>query len=363
MFADPGNDNKSEYASPSGMHVYGATDSIETLDIQVVYYVAQDVEPLADWHDRISYHLERVKKFHEREFCGQSEFDYSIYPSPFIASATRCGFPQDDVNRFYWHVINEVWHSGKIQFTGQGFPILLVLSDVNFSPGYDDWTRTCDGKTCIFPPPHSKCSGHVNENGEDRPGSRCGGARSVFWPEKHIGLGLVTADGWRVPIKGTDCVVYHEGIGHAIGLPHPEPINNSVMGLAQYVDSINLAWVDDDQKTKLGWKPVEVDHSSLFSTFQVSHSPTRPSAREHVRIKAVFPSRYTAQSIVAEYQTGLREPFRSLGKPEITKTEEISTAVWELPLIPLGESVGYRVCIRTQSGETEEIWHYLKIRN
>ncbi len=363
VYADPGNGDGPVCTSSAGMHVYGATDSIDQLDIQAVYYVARDREPLPDWHERLTYHLERAKKFHEREFCGQSEFTYTIHPSPFVASATRCGFPQDDVNRFYWHVINEVWHSGDIEFTGEGFPILLVLSDVNFSPGYDDWTRTCDGKTCIFPPPHSECSGYVKETGEDRPGTRCGGARSVFWPEKHIGLGLVTADGWRVPIEGTACVVYHEGIGHAIGLPHPEPINNSVMGLAQYVDSINNTWIDDDQKEALGWQRSEVDRSDLFSTFQISHRPTNPSATQTITITATFSERSAPVSLAADYQLSLRDSFHDLGEPSYVQKGGEIRATWDIPPMPTGASAGYRVHIQTESGVSEEIWGYLNIRN
>lgn len=355
-------DSDCENSSLYGMHVFGATDGIKKIDVQVPYYVPSDREPLQDWRERVEYHLCRVKKFHDREFCGQSELIYTIYPSPFVGSVTRSGFPQDDVNRFFWYIINDVWHSGRISFDEDMFPILLVLSDVNFSPGYDDWTRTCNGDGCIFPGPHSKCAGHVKDTGEDRPGTRCGGARSVFWPEKHIGLGLVTADGWRVPIKGTDCVVYHEGVGHAIGLPHPEPIDNSVMGLAQYEDSINKTWVNEDQKEKLGWRHAPIDRSDLFSTFEVSHSPTNPSATSTVIVKAKFPSRFIAQSITAKCQNGLREPFQSLGEAGMVRVGDNTLAYWCLPPLPVGESVGYRVRIETTNGEREEIWNYYKVR-
>lgn len=349
--------------SLSGIHVFGATDSIKKIDVQVVYYVPCDVEPLPDWRERVNYHLRRVEKFHDRELCGQSELIYTVYPSPFIASATRSGFPQDDVNRFFWYIINEVWNSEKIFFKEDMFPILLVLSDANFSPSYDDWTRACNGEVCVFPGPHSKCAGHVKDNGEDRPGTRCGGARSVFWPEKHMGFGLVTADGWRVPIKGTDCVVYHEGIGHAIGLPHPEPIDNSIMGLAQYVDSINKTWMNKDQKEILGWRKTPVERSDLFSTFEVCHWPTSPSSTDTVRIQVKFPTQFEARSIVAEYQTGLRNRFESLEGALRFGVDGQTSAVWSVPPVPVGESIGYRVRIETTAGETEEIWNYYKVRH
>ncbi len=346
----------------SNLHVYGSTDSIDIIGVQVVYYVPFDSEPLLDWRERIESHMHRVKKFHARELGNQSELNYTIYPSPFIASATKDEFPQDDVNRFYWHIINEVWHSGKLSFNANSFPIILVFSDNNFSPGYNDWIRECNGKDCIFPPPHSKCAGYVKENGEDRPGTRCGGARSVFWPEKHMGFGLVTADGWRVPIKGTDCVVYHEGIGHAIGLPHSEPLDNSVMGLAQYVDSINKTWLNEKQKKKLGYKPTTNDKKDLFTHFEVSHSPSRPLALKPVKIQATFPRHIKIKRLKAEYQTALRSPFQSLGKATLTYSKKSKIATWCIPPIQIGESIAYRVRLETESHGSEEIWNYYKIR-
>ncbi len=347
---------------PAGMHVYGATDSIETIHAGVVYYVPFDGEPLLDWRERVEYHMRRAQKFHQREFSGQSNLIYSIYPSPFIASTARDGFPKDDVNKFYWHIINEVWHSGKIQFKPDCFPIVLVLSDINFAPGYDDWTRVYDRSNGFFEPPYDFCDGYIRGDGEDRPGSRCGGSRSVFWPEMHIGLGLVTADGWRVPIKGTDCVVYHEGLGHAIGLPHPEPIDNSVMGLAQYEDSIEKTWIHEGQKKSLGWLREGIDHTDLFSTFDVSHSPIKPSPQDQVTITASFNSRYKIKKIIAEVQTALREPFQFLGKG-IVKTEKGFTRVsWIMKPLESNQSAAYRVRIETMCGEREELWHYYKVR-
>ena len=347
----------------SGIHVFGATDSIRKIDVEAVYYIPSDSEPLRDWHERLDYHLRRAQQFHQRELSGQSDLTYSIYPTPFIASATRFGFPQDDVNKFYWHTINEVWHSGKIQFKPGHFPILLVFSDTNFSPAYDDWSRVCREDECFLDPPHSKCAGYVTGNGEDRPGTRCGGARSVFWPEKHIGLGLVTADGWRVPIKGTDCVVYHEGIGHAIGLPHPEPIDNSVMGLAQYVDSINKTWIDEKQKLKLGWNTTEIDRSDLFTGFELSHSPLNPSAEDTIAITASYPSRFKMESIVAEIQTGIREPFQPLESPVIGLEGDRTTVTWKLGSIALNQSRSYRVRIKTDMGAHESLWNHFKVRH
>lgn len=345
------------------MHAFNGDDNIDEIDVQVVYYVAKGVEPLPDWRERIEYHLARVQKFHQRELAGQSNFTYHIHPAPFVASATPNGFPHDDVNKFYWQIVNEVWHSGEVEWKEGAFPILLVMGDCNFSPGYDDWTRVCNPDECFLEPPHKQCAGHVSGNGEDRPGSRAGGARSVYWADQHIGLGLVTADGWRVPIKGTDCVTYHEGIGHAIGLPHPEPINASVMGTAQYVDSIQATWIDDDQKAALNWTPVEINKNDLFSTFSISHQPSKPTTNTPITLYAKLPLRFSVARIQAEIQRALRQPFEALPAPYRFEDEQYQYFSWSLPPLALNQSLAYRIRVETQDGESEIIWDYLKARD
>ena len=346
----------------AGVHTLGSTDSIDRIGVEVVYYLPKDRSPLPDWKERIDYLMQRAQKFHRREFTGQSDFVYDIYPEPFVASATQAAFPKDDPNNFFWTVMNEVWHSGKLHFKTNAFPIILVFSENNFSPSYDDWSRECNGVGCLFPEPHSNCAGYVNDRGEDRPGSRCGGSRAVFWPQKHIGLGLVTADGWKVPMIGSDCVVYHEGIGHSIGLPHPEPINNSVMGLAQYAGCIHQTWIDNDQKEALGWKYAPVDQTDLFSTFQVGHSPRKPIADDPVQIVASFPERYLPATIQAEYQTNLYAPFNRIEANVFWQKDDVYNVIWTLPPVEKGQSVAYRVSIETDSGDRESIWNYYKVR-
>ena len=109
------------------------------------------------------------------------------------------------------------------------------------------------------------------------PGAASGGARSLYQPDRGVGWGLVSGDGWRVPYSGTDCVVYHEGVGHPIGLPHPEPGDDSVMSLAQYKYWLNETWIDEPQKRKLGWQP----------------TPEKPATRRFavLRLHGRFPNR------------------------------------------------------------------------
>lgn len=346
----------------AGMHAYGGDDAIDEIAVHAVYYLAKDDSPLPDWRERISYLLDRIERFHQRELGGQSVMKASLLSEPFIASATRGGFPQEDANSFFFHMMDEIQASGRVQLATDAFPILLVMADMNFCPGYDDWTRACDETQCICPD-HSACAGYVNDQGEDYPGTCCGGARAVYWPARHRGLGLVTADGWRVPLRGSDCVVYHEGIGHSIGLPHPDPINNSVMGLAQYVGYLHESWMDEDQKQAMGWQPEPIDQDGLFSQFHVRHLPLAPKAGETVWLEARWPQRFDAEQVKAAVQGNLREPFASLGEPAINKDGDETRARWRLPAVALGEARAYRVSLQTRSGETEELWGYLRVRS
>ena len=56
--------------------------------------------------------------------------------------------------------------------------------------------------------------GNLAEDGRHFPVAESGGARVNYDAEKAHGVGLAHADGWRVPYSGSDCVIYHEGVGH-----------------------------------------------------------------------------------------------------------------------------------------------------
>lgn len=353
----------SALAQEDRLHAYGGDDCIERIDLVAVYYLTSEREPLPDWRERIEPMLRRCAAFHRREMTGRSTLEYRLLAEPFVSSATHGGLPQDDVNRFFWRLVNEVWESGVIEFREDCFPIVLVMADINFSPGYDDWTRVCDGEGCFLAPPHDDCAGHVTGSGEDRPGSRSGGARSVYWPERGIGLGLVTADGWRVPLKGSDCVVYHEGIGHAIGLPHPDPIDDSVMGMAQYRYFLNETWLNQDQKEAMGWRPQDLDYDNLFSQFSISHDPPAPRAGEAVTIQAHLPAGFEVERIQAEVQTDLWSLFRGLGEARVREMDEGGAIYeWDAPARGLDEGLAYRIRVETVCGQQEELWSYFKVR-
>jgi hypothetical protein len=143
-----------------------------------------------------------------------------------------------------------------------------------------------DAKTfrAVWSAPPRQIEGSADSQGMHFPGAEPEGSHASYLPGEGVGLGLVCGDGWRVPHSGSDCAVYHAGIGHPIGLPHPEPSDDSVMGLAQYNYWLTETWIDEAQKRALGWSSPASKrflHSRAISMSRISpmQSPSRAFTR------------------------------------------------------------------------------------
>ena len=224
----------------AGTKTWDGRYSTEQIELTVVYFVPADREPLSDWRDRVDYYCRRIEKFHSREFGSQSTLTTKVVNQPFTSSQTTSRLRQGDANSIYYRTLSEV--DRGIQFEtklqSKAFPILLVLSEINWRP-LDDFYRLRPAENGL------EFEGNY-QRGEHFPGATSGGARASYIANRGCGWGLVSADGWRVPYRGSDCVVYHEGCGHTVGLQHPEPANGSVMSLGQYRGWISESWLDDD---------------------------------------------------------------------------------------------------------------------
>ena len=149
-----------------------------------------------------------------------------------------------------------------------------------------------------------------------------GGARATYRPDEGLGMGLVSGDGWRVPYSGSDSVFYHEGVGHPIGLPHPEPLGDSVMGIAQYKFWINQTWVNPSQKPAPGWSdgtglrsvrlPTKTYTNDLFTVFTAVPNPLVPTPKEPVKLEFTWPEGSKLRAIKIQVQTDLRGRWRTL---------------------------------------------------
>lgn len=337
-------------------------DAYDTSHIEVtmVYFVPSDRVPLSDWRQRVDYYSKRIEQFHGREFQGQSKLTTVVSPEPFISGLSTSQLRVGDANQIYYRTLNEV--DRRLKFAPsrteamqerKAFPILLVLSEINWRP-LDDFFRmksTRDG--FVFEGNYS--------GGQHFPGATSGGARALYNPSRGIGWGLVSADGWRVPYRGSDCVVYHEGCGHTVGLPHPEPGNGSVMSMGQYRGWISESWLDKEQKTRLGWVPEEVPLDAqieLFSTFRAIPSPLVPQPGQAVRLNLDFPSDAEVKSLRVQFQTSVTGPWVELPQQwQGAAPEFASLGKFDRPT-----PVSYRVDATLMNGETEELWGYFQVR-
>ncbi|MEZ6123319.1 MAG: hypothetical protein R3C49_09115 [Planctomycetaceae bacterium] len=326
------------------------------IDVTVVYFVPSDRSPLIDWKDRVSYFCRRIEQFHAREFGTQSVMKTQIHSEPLISESSTAELRQGDANRIYFRTLSET--DRRLKFAaerGDAFPILLVLSEINWRP-LDDFYRlqpTDDGL---------QFEGNYN-NRQHFPGAAAGGARAAYLADRGVGWGLVSADGWRVPYRGSDCVIYHEGCGHTVGLPHPEPGNNSVMSLGQYNGWISESWLDKDQKIRMAWTPENSPNdrqTQLFTEFTAIPDPLVPAPGQPVSLKLTWPDlKDTAlKSIRVRCQTAVRGPWTDSATPtgkDLPAAVAVGTFDRETP-------VSYRIDVMLESGETAELWGYFQVR-
>jgi hypothetical protein len=344
----------SQVAGAQSLHTFDGKYDISTIQLTAVYYVPKDRTPLPDWQERVNYFLHRLEAFHRRELDTQSALRISAPAEPFLSTKSVEELRKGDRDAIFFMTVADVrarlkWPDKK----AGGFPILLVLSDINWRD-LDDFRRLRRRNGRL------EHEGAVASDGRHFPGADSGGARATYVAATGFGMGLVSADGWRVPYSGSDTVVYHEGIGHPIGLPHPDPLDDSVMGTAQYRYWLNETWINEKQKRALGWKPASVKRpgADLFSTFTAIPQPPVPAPGQDVALKFRWPDKAVIRSLQVRVQTDLFGPWHSL--PAVANAKTPSK-------IPLGAfdrrtPVSYRVNATLDDGQQVELWGYFQVR-
>ena len=330
--------------------------STTQIEVTVVYFLPKDRPPLPDWKERVDYFAERITAFHAREFDGQSTLTTIVRPEPFRSARTIAQLRSGDANFIFFQTLQEVNDSLKFGVgEQQAFPILLVLSEINWKP-LDDFYRLHPG------PQGLEFEGNLNA-GRHFPGAESGGARATYLADRGVGWGLVSADGWRVPYSGSDCVVYHEGVGHTVGLPHPDEGNRSVMSLGQYHGWISESYLDTDQKERLGWQAIDAAKNpgpSLFTKFRAIPAPAVPRPGQEVRLKCDWPDGAKLQTLRVQVQTDVWGPWHDIlspVSPEGATPETISLGIYDRPT-----PISYRIDASTQDGQKVELWGYLQVR-
>lgn len=343
-------------AAPShaGVTTWDGRHSIEQVEVTAVYFVPKDRTPLPDWRERVDYFCRRIAQFHAREYGGQSTLTTRVHEEPYRSARNTEQLRSGDGDFIFFQTLREV-DEGLSFAQGErtAFPILLVLSDVNWRP-LDDFYRLRPGDNGL------EFEGNYNR-GQHFPGAASGGARATYLADRGVGWGLVSADGWRVPYRGSDCVVYHEGVGHTVGLPHPEPGNGSVMSLGQYQGWISESWLDTDQKQRMGWVVPEDEArpTDLFTCFRAIPAPLIPAPGEDAGLDCDWPPEADVESVRVRIQTDVFGPWIEV--PQATGDdvpERLTLGNFDRPT-----PVSYRIDARLDDGQTVELWGYLQVRS
>ena len=337
-------------------HTWDGKHPTGQIEVTCVYFVPSDRTALVDWQDRIDYFRHRLEQFHAREFGDQSTLTTMLHKEPLISRRSTAELRAGDANAIYHRTLSET--DERLTFAQQkrsAFPILLVFSDINWRPLDDFYRLHPEGGELKF-------EGNLRQL-EHFPGATSGGARAAYLANRGVGWGLVSADGWRVPYRGSDCVVYHEGCGHTVGLPHPEPGNHSAMSLGQYHGWLSESWLNKDQKLTLGWEPGDEETSStqlnLFSQFRALPEPVCPQPGEAVKLKLRWPVEVAVKSLRVRFQTSLEGPWIEVPQ----SWEGAAPQVASLPTFDRPTPVSYRVDAQLDAGETAELWGYFQVRN
>jgi hypothetical protein len=339
---------------PATTTTWDGQHSTAEITVTVAYFVPKDRAPLPDWRDRVGYFCRRIEAFHEREFGDQSTMRATMLDEPFVSDLDTTALREGDGDAIFFRTLREV--DARLDFGKEAdgpFPILLVLSEINWRP-LDDFYRlqpTDDGP---------RFEGNYNGS-EHFPGANSGGARATYIARDRKGWGLVSADGWRVPYRGADCVVYHEGCGHTVGLPHPEPGNGSVMSFGQYNGWISESWLDRDQKAHMAWVPPaeEPDRSgNLFDHFRALPEPRVPRPDEPVSLALDWPAGAEVMSLRLRYQLDEYAPWVDVPVEGVTGApSHIALATFDRPT-----PVSYRIDATLADGQTAELWGYFQVR-
>ncbi len=320
--------------------------ALDVIDATVVYFVPKGRTPLVDWRDRVDYHVRRLVEFHARELTGQSELRATVVAEPVCSALTSDELRLGDPTFTFMQTIGEVERTLGFARARVGFPVLIVLSDINWHELDDFWRVRMTDEGPVFD--------GVVVGGCHVPGSPAGGSRATYVPERGVGLALVSADGWRVPYRGSDCVVYHEGIGHAIGLPHPEQADGSVMSHAQYRGELRESWLAGADKRALGWTP---SSPPVIATLRARVEPAVPRPGESIALHCSWPAGARIASGTVAWQCDLRGPWTThplaAGAPLLAVP---------LPSFATPSPVSYRIAAQLVDGRDVDAWGYFQVR-
>ncbi len=86
------------YHAAAQMMTWDGKHPIDRIDATIVYFVPSDRTALLDWRERVEYYADRLSRFHEREFQGQSELRIEVIPEPMVSRSSTAQLRRGDAD-------------------------------------------------------------------------------------------------------------------------------------------------------------------------------------------------------------------------------------------------------------------------
>ncbi|MGV8123193.1 MAG: hypothetical protein AB2L14_25815 [Candidatus Xenobiia bacterium LiM19] len=202
-------------------HRYGNKESrITKAKVHAFYLVPKERKPSLHWNSKIEALLENMRLFHEREFKGLSSVCFRLHHEPVVGRKITSEYRDEKHCSYYEEMSRQVmeYERPEGEFDYHSYAVFVDWGKVDNEDGNgcDTYVGKRNDKTLDV-------SDILQLHG------CCGGS----WCEKY-GSAIITEEAWKHPeIEGTDIVVYHECLGHPLGMPHTKS-EKGVMGFGQY---------------------------------------------------------------------------------------------------------------------------------
>lgn len=230
-------------ATPMSVSVYGnPAVSLANVAIRAFYVVPKDRAPYATWNSRVTDLAQQAASFHEREFGGASHAMVAVYPNVVVSTKTTQELRQVSFQRDFCEQVSKIVPPNRNTFTS--YAVFADFGEYDNVNGFCEANQKNIAPTCSAragSPTIAQCFGSASDYLSD------------FYGSGYMGCGVITEDGWKNDIPGVSSVVYHEGVGHTMAMPHLKPPSQTgVMGLAysRCLD-LNATYVEPEIKAKM----------------------------------------------------------------------------------------------------------------
>lgn len=200
-------------------HIYGHPDtSIKNVRVVTYYAVPSDRVPLTEqvWQPRLTQYMTRITNFHNQQFSNFSTASYKLAPTAIRLDKTSKELRDSD---YFNYICKQA--AARDKRPAEAFSTYLIFADW----GMKDNTRD----NCAIP--------YCTEGTDRLTYQQCGGDGGAYIENptrnKTYGCGIVSESTWKGSKPGVTSVMYHEGLGHPLNMPHSAPpATDGVMGLA-----------------------------------------------------------------------------------------------------------------------------------